>query len=96
MAVQMLANPCHTARETGQVSMTWLAPGELAHASMIRAVMRLCSTSADVPQEGLDREPAMQQAPCCDAALSVQRSSSVQLSTCGPNPCCQAVSVPRS
>ena len=46
--------------------------GELAHASMVRAGMRLWSTSADVPEEGPNKEPAMQQAPCCDAALSVQ------------------------
>ena len=47
--------------------------GELSRASMVRAVMGLRSTSADVPEEGPDEQPAMQQAPCCDAALSVQR-----------------------
>ena len=38
--------------------------GELAHASMVRAGMRLWSTSANVSEEGLDKEPTMQQAPC--------------------------------
>ena len=47
--------------------------GELAHASMVGTVMGLRSTSADVPEEGPDEEPAMQQASCCDAAVSVQR-----------------------
>ena len=47
--------------------------GELAQASMVRAGMRLWSTSADVSEEGPNKEPAMQQAPCCDAALPVQR-----------------------
>ena len=47
--------------------------GELALASMVRTDMRLWSTSADVSEEGPNKEPAMQQAPCCDAALSLQR-----------------------
>ena len=47
--------------------------GELAHASMVRAGMRLWSTSADVSEEGPKKEPAMQQTPCCGTALSVQR-----------------------
>ena len=46
--------------------------GELAHASMVRAGMRLWSASADVSEEGPNKEPAMQQAPRCDAALSVR------------------------
>ena len=45
--------------------------GELAQASMLRAGMGLWSTSADVSEEGPNKERAMQQAPCCDAALSV-------------------------
>ena len=71
MAVQMLANHCHTAWETGQHDMA--KAGELAHASMVRAGMRLWSTSADVSEEDPNKEPAMQQTPCCDAALCDQR-----------------------
>ena len=37
--------------------------GELAHASMVRAGMRLWSTSADVSEEGPKKEPAMPQTP---------------------------------
>ena len=33
--------------------------GELVHASMVRAGIRLWSTSADVPEEGPNKEPAM-------------------------------------
>ena len=47
--------------------------GQLAPASKVGAGMRLCSSSADVPQEGPHEQPAMQQASCCDAALPVQR-----------------------
>ena len=34
--------------------------GELTQTSMVRAGMRLWSTSADVPEEGPNKEPAMQ------------------------------------
>ena len=47
--------------------------GQLGRASGTGAGMRLRSTSANVPEEGPDEQPAMQQAPCCDAARSVQR-----------------------
>ena len=47
--------------------------GELAQISIVRAGMRLWNTSADVFEKGPNIEPAMQQAPCCDAPLSVQR-----------------------
>ena len=76
----LLADGCPDAGEplphclgdrTGEHDMA--EAGELAHASMVRAGMRLWSTSADVPEEGSNKEPAVQQTPCCDAALSVQR-----------------------
>ena len=76
----LLADGCPDAGEplphclgdwTGEHDMA--EAGELAQTSMVRAGMRLWSTSADVPEEGPDKEPAMQQVPCCDAALSVQR-----------------------
>ena len=47
--------------------------GQLARASRVRAGMGLWSTSANVPEKGPDGHPAMQQAPCCDAARSVER-----------------------
>ena len=71
----LLADGCPDAGEplphclgdwTGEHDMA--EAGELAHASMVRAGMRLWSTSADVPEEGPNKEPAMQQAPCCDVA----------------------------
>ena len=76
----LLADGCPDAGEplphclgywTGEHDMA--EAGELAQASMVRAGMRLCSTSADVTEEGSNKEPAKQQAPCCNAALSVQR-----------------------
>ena len=76
----LLADGCPDAGEplphclgdwTGEHDMA--EAGELAQTSMVRAGMRLWSTSADVPEEGPGKEPAMQQASCCDAALSVQR-----------------------
>ena len=83
MAVQMLAKEKKKKKDAGEPLPFCLGDwtgeydmaeaGELAHASMVRAGMRLWSTSADVPEEGPNNEPAMQQTPCCDAALSVQR-----------------------
>ena len=43
--------------------------GEIIHASMVRAGMRIRKSSADVSEEGPDKKYAMRQAPCCDAAL---------------------------
>ena len=70
----LLADGCPDAGEplphclgdwTGELDMA--EAGELAQASMVRAGMRLCSTSADVSEEGPNKEPAKQQAPCCNA-----------------------------
>ena len=47
--------------------------GQLARPSRVGAGMRLWSTSANVTEKGPDEQPAIQQAPCCDAARSVQR-----------------------
>ena len=68
-----MVNHCHTAWETGQVSNDRAEAGELAQAFIVRAGMRLWITSADVSEKGPNKEPGMQQAPCCDAPLSVQR-----------------------
>ena len=46
--------------------------GQLARTSRVGAGRRLWITSANMPEEGSDEQPAMQQAPCCDVARSVQ------------------------
>ena len=69
MAVQMLAKHCHTGWDTGCSEHDMAEAGEIIHASMVRAGMRIRKSSADVSEEGADKKYAMRQAPCCDAAL---------------------------